>query len=101
MAQAVDAAGIEQRRYRLRRDPAQAMSCQAKRVNSGVRPTVLYREAETGKRCMRGLEASGVLAAVYISNRGGNRIPMRDVVGRSAGELIRFLNHIIVMFEQR
>ena len=75
-------------------------SRQAKRVNSGVRPTVLYREAETGKRRMRGLEASGVLAAVHISSRRGNRIAMRDVVGRSAGELIRFLNHIIVMFEE-
>jgi hypothetical protein len=61
---------------------------------------VLYREAETGKRRMRGLEASGVLAAVHISSRRGNRIAMRDVVGRSAGELIRFLNHIIVMFEE-
>jgi hypothetical protein len=75
-------------------------SRQAKRVNSGVRPTVLYREAETGKRRMRGLEASGVLAAVHISSRRGNRIAMRDVVGCSAGELIRFLNHIIVIFEE-
>jgi hypothetical protein len=62
---------------------------------------VLYREAKTGKRRMRGLEARGVLAAVAISNRRGDRIAMRDVVGRSAGELLRLLNHIIVMFEER
>ena len=75
-------------------------SRQAKRVDSGVRPTVLYREAETGKRHMRGLEASGVLAAVDSANCRGNRIAMRDVVGRPAGELIRFLNHIMVMLEK-
>ena len=32
------------------------ISRQAKRVNSGVRPTVLYRETETGERRLSGLE---------------------------------------------
>jgi hypothetical protein len=48
------------------------ISCQAKRVNSGVRSTVLYCKAETGKRRLSGLETIGVFADVRVPyDRGG------------------------------
>jgi hypothetical protein len=70
--------GHRARQRRLRRDAAWMISCQAKRVNSGVRPTVLDGEAETGKRRVGGVEAISVLIAVPVSKRSGDRIAMRD-----------------------
>ena len=50
------------------------ISRQAKRVNSGVRPTVLYRETETGERRASSIETIGVFVAVRIPDHRGDQI---------------------------
>ena len=45
------------------------ISRQAKRANSGVRPTVLYRETETGERRASSIETIGVFVAISIPDR--------------------------------
>jgi hypothetical protein len=62
---------------------------------------VLYGEAETGKRRVSGLEAIGVFADVSIRTLPGDQIVARDIAGSSAGELIRFLDDVIIILEKR
>ena len=44
------------------------ISRQSERANPGVRLTMLYRKAETGKRLMSGPQAIGIFASVPITN---------------------------------
>jgi hypothetical protein len=70
-------------------------------MNSRVRPTVLHREAETGKRRMSGLETIGILADIRIPHGRRDQIVAGDIAGSSAGELIRFFDEVVIIFEER
>ena len=76
------------------------ISRQAKRVNSGVRPTVLYRETETGERRASSIETIGVFVAISIPDRR-DQIMARDIAGSFARELIGFLDNFAVGLEKR
>ena len=76
------------------------ISRQAKRANSGVRPTVLYRETETGERRESSMETIGVFVAISIPSRR-DQIMARDVAGSSARELIGLLDYFAVELEKR
>ena len=89
------------RQHRHRRDAAYGISCQAKRVNSGVRPTALYRKTETGEGRLSSMETIRVFIAIPITDPGGGRIMARDVTGSFAGELIGRLGNFVVGFEKR
>ena len=80
---------------------AYGISCQAKGVNSGVRPAALDRKTETGEGRLSSMETIGVFIAIPITDPGGGRIMARDVAGRFAGELIGRLGNFVVGFEQR
>ena len=76
------------------------ISRQAKRVNSGVRSTVLYCKAETSERRLSGLEtpASSLASAsltIEVVDRGGY------IAGSLSGELIRFFEDVVITFEKR
>ena len=89
------------RQHGYRRDAAHGISCQAKGVNSGVRPTALDRKTETGERRLSSVKSIGVFIAIPVTDPGGGRIMARDVAGRFAGELIGPLGDVVVGFEQR
>ena len=89
------------RQHRHRRDAAYGISCQAKCVNSGVRPTVLDRKTETGEGRLSSMETIGIFIAIPITDPGGGRIMARDVTGRFEGELIGLLGNFAVGFEKR
>jgi len=75
------------------------ISRQAKRVNSGVRPTVLYRETETGERRASSIETIGVFVAISIPHRR-DQIMARDIAGSFARELIGLLDNFAVGLEK-
>jgi hypothetical protein len=75
------------------------ISRQAKRVNSGVRPTVLYRETETGERRASSIETIGVFVAISIPDRR-DQIMARDIAGSFARELIGLLDNFAVGLEK-
>jgi hypothetical protein len=77
------------------------MSTQSERANPGVRLTLLDREAEIGKRLISGAQAIGIFADVPIADPRRHRIVARDVLGRSARQLIRFVNHVLVTLQER
>ena len=89
------------RQHRHRRDAPYGISCQAKCVNSGVRPTALYRKTETGEGRLSSVETIGVFIAIAITDPGGGRIMARDVAGSFEGELIGLLDNVVVGFEKR
>ena len=78
---------------------ASDISRQAKRVNSGVRPTVLYRETETGERRASSIETIGVFVAISIPDRR-DQIMARDIAGSFARELIGLLDNFAVGLEK-
>jgi hypothetical protein len=81
--------------------PAPAVSTQSEPANPGVRPAVLNRQAETGKRLMSGAQALGIFVDVLVTHPRRDQIVACDVIGRPAGELIGFFNDVVVALEQR
>jgi hypothetical protein len=49
---------------------------------------------------MSGLEAKGVFADVHVPRGRGDQIVAGDIAGSSAGELIRFFDDVVVIFEK-
>jgi len=88
------------RQHRHRRDAAYGISCQAKCVNSGVRPTALYRKTETGEGRLSSTETVGVFIAIPITDPGGGQIMARDVTGGLEGALISLMDNFVVGFEK-
>ena len=60
------------------------ISGESERADPGVRLAVLDREAETGKRLMRGLQAVGILSDVPVAHLRGDQVVACDIVGGSA-----------------
>ena len=89
------------RQHRHRRDAAYGISCQAKCVNSGVRPTALYRKTETGEGRLSSTETIGVFIAIPITDPGGGQIMARNVTGGLERELIGLMANFVVGFEKR
>jgi hypothetical protein len=63
---------------------SEAISPQAECADPGIRLTVLYRKAETGKRLMGSAQAIGILADVPVTRLRRNQIMACDVAGGSA-----------------
>ena len=70
-------------------------------MNSGVRPTALYRRTETGESRLSSVETIGVFIAIPITDPSGGQIMARDVTGSFEGELIGLLDNFVVGFEKR
>lgn len=59
-------------------------SSESERANPGVWLTSLYRQAEAGKRLLRGAQTIGIFAGVPVAHVRRDQIMACDVAGRSA-----------------